>query len=64
MAVPAFELVAPFGTSVHVGGRDREGLERAIDGLRGRDDLVWRADSPSLEDVFIDLINRSKDKVR
>ncbi|WP_425106243.1 ABC transporter ATP-binding protein [Ancylobacter sp.] len=64
MAVPAFELVAPFGTSVHVGGRDREALERAIDGLRGRDDLVWRADSPSLEDVFIDLINRSKDKVR
>ncbi len=62
--VPGFELVAPFGTSVHVGGRDREALERAIAGLAARQELVWRADAPSLEDVFIDLINRSRDKGR
>ncbi len=64
MAVPGFELVAPFGTSVHVGGRDREALERGIAGFAGREELVWRVDSPSLEDVFIDLINRSRDNVR
>ncbi|WP_428029118.1 ABC transporter ATP-binding protein [Ancylobacter sp.] len=64
METPGIELVAPFGTSVHVGGRDRAALERAIAGFSAREELVWRPDSPSLEDVFIDLINRSKDNFR
>jgi ABC-2 type transport system ATP-binding protein len=64
MQQPGIELVAPFGTSVHVGGRDRAALELAIARFSTREELVWRPDSPSLEDVFIDLINRSRDGLR
>jgi len=55
------DMVAPFGTSLHVSGRDRAALEAAIAPWRERSDLHWQASAPSLEDVFIDLMNRSKD---
>ncbi|MBS7552399.1 ABC transporter ATP-binding protein [Ancylobacter dichloromethanicus] len=64
METPGIELVAPFGTSVHVGGRDRAALDIAIARFAGREELVWRPDRASLEDVFIDLINRSRDNFR
>ncbi|MFK8250938.1 ABC transporter ATP-binding protein [Ancylobacter terrae] len=63
-ALPGVELVAPFGNSVHVGGRDAAALGVAIAPLRVRTDLDWRADEPTLEDVFIDLMNRSQDNFR
>jgi ABC-2 type transport system ATP-binding protein len=55
------DMVAPFGTSLHVSGRDRAALEAAIAPWRERSGLQWQASAPSLEDVFIDLMNRSKD---
>jgi ABC-2 type transport system ATP-binding protein len=55
------DMVAPFGTSLHVSGRDRAALEAAIAPWRERSGLHWQASAPSLEDVFIDLMNRSKD---
>jgi ABC-2 type transport system ATP-binding protein len=55
------DMAAPFGTSLHVSGRDRAALEAAIAPWRERSDLHWQASAPSLEDVFIDLMNRSKD---
>lgn len=61
---PGVELVAPFGASVHVGGHDTAALEAAIAPFRGRPELDWRKDEPTLEDVFIDLMNRSKDNFR
>ncbi|MBS9475797.1 ABC transporter ATP-binding protein [Ancylobacter radicis] len=60
-ALPGVEMVAPFGTSVHVGGHDAAALEAAIAPYRQRPGLDWRADAPTLEDVFIDLMTRSKD---
>ena len=58
---PGIDMVAPFGTSLHVSSRDKAALEAAI--APGRDDKRWhwQASEPSLEDVFIDLMTRSKD---
>ncbi|MGJ4954470.1 ATP-binding cassette domain-containing protein [Bradyrhizobium sp. HKCCYLRH2015] len=58
---PGVDMVAPFGTSLHVSGRDRNALDAAIASCRDKADLHWQPAAPSLEDVFIDLMNRSRD---
>ena len=58
---PGIDMVAPFGTSLHVSGRDARALEAAIAPYRDRADLAWKKAEPSLEDVFIDLMSRAKD---
>jgi ABC-2 type transport system ATP-binding protein len=58
---PGIDMVAPFGTSLHVSGRDEAALEGAIAPYRNRPDLAWTRSQPSLEDVFIDLMARAKD---
>ncbi|NEV00599.1 ABC transporter ATP-binding protein [Bradyrhizobium uaiense] len=58
---PGVDMVAPFGTSLHVSGRDKASLESAIAPYRGNAKWHWQASEPSLEDVFIDLMGRSKD---
>jgi len=55
------DMVAPFGSSLHVAGRDKAKLDAAIASLREDPALTWREDEPTLEDVFIDLMNRSRD---
>ena len=59
--LPAVEMVAPFGTSLHISGRDADALEAALAPFRDRPGLVWERGSPSLEDVFIDLMGQAKD---
>ena len=54
-------MVAPFGTSLHVSSRDRAALETAITSHRDSPSLQWEPSEPSLEDVFIDLMGRSRD---
>ena len=54
-------MVAPFGTSLHVSGRDRAALEAAIAPYRNDPKLDWKAIEASLEDVFIDLMAQAKD---
>jgi ABC-2 type transport system ATP-binding protein len=49
-----------FGASVHVSGTDRAALEKAIDPYR-KDPFKWREVSPSLEDVFIQLMGTKGD---
>jgi len=58
---PGVDMVAPFGNSLHVSGRDKVALEAAIAPYRNREGLTWTESEPSLEDVFIELMNRSKD---
>ncbi len=53
--------VAPFGNSLHVSGRDEQALEAAIAPERNDPSLTWMRSEPSLEDVFIEMMNRSRD---
>ncbi|MFM7085047.1 MAG: ABC transporter ATP-binding protein [Hyphomicrobium sp.] len=52
------DMVAPFGTSLHVSGRDARLLEQAIQSYQNREELIWKKSLPSLEDVFIDLMHQ------
>jgi ABC-2 type transport system ATP-binding protein len=58
---PGVDMVAPFGTSLHVSGRDSGALETAIAPYRKRKELDWKCSEPSLEDVFIDLMSKARD---
>ena len=58
---PGIDMVAPFGTSLHVSGRDVAALETSIAPWRDHSGLHWQKAAPSLEDVFIELMGRSKD---
>jgi ABC-2 type transport system ATP-binding protein len=55
------EMVAPFGTVLHVSGTDPDALEAAIAPWRERHGLAWSRIEPTLEDVFIHLMGRTKD---
>ncbi len=55
------DMVAPFGTSLHVSGRDADKLESAIALYRKRKGFEWRRSQASLEDVFIDLMSKARD---
>ncbi len=55
------DMVAPFGTSLHVSGRDHTALEATVASYRDREGQRWQHGAPSLEDVFIDLMTRAKD---
>jgi ABC-2 type transport system ATP-binding protein len=54
---PGIDMVAPFGTTLHVSGIDRAPLEQAIAPFR-RPPLKWREVEPTLEDVFIHLMRQ------
>jgi ABC-2 type transport system ATP-binding protein len=58
---PGVDMVAPFGVSLHVCGRNQAALEAAIARYKADRRFTWRRGEPSLEDVFIDLMNSSKD---
>ncbi|HEV3409843.1 MAG TPA: ABC transporter ATP-binding protein [Chthoniobacterales bacterium] len=58
---PGIDSVAPFGSSLHVSGRDKLALEAAIAPYRERSALTWTRSEPTLEDVFIDLMSRARD---
>jgi ABC-2 type transport system ATP-binding protein len=61
VALAGIDMVAPFGSNLHVAGRDEAALESAIAPYRSRPDLTWTRSEASLEDVFIDLMGRARD---
>ena len=61
---PGVDSVAPFGTSLHVSGRDRAALENAIAPYRSNSSLTWTEIEASLEDVFIGLMAQARDNVQ
>jgi ABC-2 type transport system ATP-binding protein len=58
---PGIDMVAPFGNSLHVSGRDETKLGVAIAPYRKGKGLDWKRSEPSLEDVFIDLMGKARD---
>jgi len=63
-ANPAVETIVPFGTTLHVSGHDAAALEAALAPARAMESLVCTPAEPSLEDVFISLMQDAKDNVR
>lgn len=57
---PGVAMAAPFGSALHVSGTDRAALEAAIAPWR-KPPLRWTEVAPTLEDVFIHLMNQSRD---
>jgi ABC-2 type transport system ATP-binding protein len=60
-ACSGIDMIAPFGTNLHVSGRDEAALEAAIAPYRDRPSLTWIRSASSLEDVFIDLMSQARD---
>ncbi|CAN5462801.1 ABC transporter ATP-binding protein [soil metagenome] len=57
---PGVEMAAPFGASLHVSGTDRAAIEAAIAPYR-REPFCWTQVEPTLEDVFIQLMEGAED---
>jgi len=57
---PGVLMAAPFGAALHVSGTDRAALEAAIAPCR-EPPLTWTEVQPTLEDVFIRLMDQSSD---
>ena len=55
------EMVASFGTSLHVSGHEAALLESLKARYADRADLTWTRAEASLEDVFIALMSRTQD---
>ncbi len=53
--LPGVEFVAFFGAALHVSGKDRAALDRALAPYRAQSGLTIHEAPPSLEDVFIQL---------
>jgi len=59
---PGVEFVSFFGAALHVSGRDKDALERALAPYRAQQGLAIVEAIPSLEDVFIQLQEESAPK--
>jgi len=55
------DMVAPFGANLHVSARDAAVLDSVLAPFKSDSRYAWQRDEPSLEDVFIDLMSRSRD---
>ncbi len=60
---PGVAMVAPFGQALHVSGTDRASLQKAIEPYR-RDPYRWNEVPPTLEDVFIHLMQSAETRER
>ena len=60
---PGVDQVAPFGTTLHVVGADREKLAATIGELKARKEITVEEGQTSLEDVFIQFMGKSQDNM-
>ena len=58
---PGVEMVAPFGLVLHVSGTEEAALEAALAPWREHPGLAWQRIEPTLEDVFIHMMNGARD---
>jgi ABC-2 type transport system ATP-binding protein len=58
---PGVEMVVSFGVSLHVSGLDAGAVESALQAQTAKPAQRWQRIAPSLEDVFIELMNAAKD---
>jgi ABC-2 type transport system ATP-binding protein len=57
------DQVAPFGAALHVVGKDKAAVEKALEPYRGRQGIDIVEGETSLEDVFIQFMAGSKDNM-
>jgi len=60
---PGVEHASYFGAALHVSGRDRDALARAVKSVAS-DDVKWEQVEPSLEDAFIALMAQAGEDSR
>ncbi len=58
------DTVIPFGTTLRISGREPAALEAALAPVRSRGEFTVERTATSLEDVFVDLMQRAPDDVR
>ncbi len=61
---PGVEMVAVFGTRLHVSGTDAAAVQAALEPWMQAPGMTVTAEEPTLEDVFIHLMNQSTDNFR
>lgn len=61
--LPGVRQAVAFGSALHVSGEDAAGLEASFATFRG-DGYSFRRSAPGLEDVFIHLMDESRDNFR
>jgi ABC-2 type transport system ATP-binding protein len=62
-AAPGVDQVAPFGTTLHVVGRDGAALEASVKKIAEGAGVRWAPAETSLEDTFIQLMGTSRDNM-
>ena len=60
-ALPGVDLVATFGSTLHVSGRDADALQASLRDFLADTELAMTPIPPSLEDAFIDLMQGTSD---
>ena len=60
---PGIDQIAPFGTTLHVVGRDGAALTQSIKAIESETGVTARPGTTSLEDVFIQFMGASRDNI-
>jgi ABC-2 type transport system ATP-binding protein len=63
-ARPGIEMVAAFGSALHVSGTDAEALRAGVAPFRGRPGTTWREVPAGLEDAFIKFMRDAQDNMQ
>ena len=62
--LPGVDQVAPFGTTLHVVGRDGAAIKKAVDQVCKSYNVTAKIGVTNLEDVFIQFMAQSQDNIR